>query len=162
MSSPITAKVVIKSNLNAINQSVRKDTLHKAAWAGAEVVRNYAKLNIRSTFSAKSKGVRGLAGSMNIRVASESDKECTLDIGPSKVYGRIQELGGIIKPVYAKMLSWINDSGERVFARSVRIPPRPYLRPAMDEHKDDIVQAVRYQIDIAIRSSAPDINPSKL
>ncbi len=162
MSNPVTTSVTIKSNLSDIKGSLRAGTLHRAAWAGAEVVRNYAKLNIRGTFSAKSKGVRGLAGSLTITVDKESDKECMLSIGPTKVYGRIQELGGIIKPVIAKMLSWVNDEGQRVFARAVRLPARPYLRPAMDNHKDDIVKAVSYQIEQAIRDSAKDIDVGKL
>jgi phage gpG-like protein len=154
----IATSVHIKSNAKEIKESLRAATLEKAAVAGGEVVRNYAKLNVRSTFSAKSKGVRGLAGSMTITTDKADDKSAEISIGPTKIYGRIQELGGIIKPVYAKMLSWVNDSGERVFARQVRIPARPYLRPAMDEHVGDICEAVREQIEIAIRNSASDIN----
>lgn len=47
-------------------------------------------------------------------------------------YALIHEMGGIIKPVRAKLLSFEID-GERVFAKEVKIPARPYLRPAADE-----------------------------
>jgi len=61
------------------------------------------------------------------------------------IYGRIHELGGIILPVHAKMLSWV-DNGKRIFAKRVQIPARPYLRPAVDEHENEIGQAVGHQL----------------
>ena len=146
-------KIVIKSNVSNIKQALRKDVLKKAALAGGEVIRNNAKLNIRSTFSAKSKGGAGLAGSMVVELVKSTDANAEVDVGPTKIYGRIQELGGIIKPVYKKMLSWIGDDGKRIFAHQVRIPPRPYLRPALDEHKDEIKDAVGYQIEQGIKNS---------
>ena len=145
--------IIIKSNVDNIKQALIGGVLRKAASAGGEVVRNYAKLNVRSTFSAKSKGGAGLAGSIIVSVVKSDNTLCTVDIGPTKVYGRIQELGGVITPVYAKMLSWVGDDGVRRFANSVRLPPRPYMRPAMDNHKDDIIKAVGYQIEKGIRDS---------
>lgn len=54
--------------------------------------------------------------------------------GSNLVYARIQEEGGTIVPVHAKMLHWVDpDTGEDIFARKVEIPPRPYMRPAADE-----------------------------
>ena len=146
-------KIVIKSNVGNVKQALRQGVLQKAAMAGGEVIRNNAKLNIRSTFSAKSKGGAGLAGSMVVTLTKSSDKSAEVDVGPTKIYGRIQELGGIIKPVFAKMLSWIGDDGVRIFARQVRIPPRPYLRPAVDNHKEDIADAVSFQIEKGISAS---------
>ena len=104
-------KIVIKSNVGNVKQALRQGVLQKAAMAGGEVIRNNAKLNIRSTFSAKSRGGAGLAGSMVVTLVKSSDKSAEVDVGPTKIYGRIQELGGIIKPVFAKMLSWIGETG---------------------------------------------------
>lgn len=47
-------------------------------------------------------------------------------------YGRIQELGGTIKPKKAKSLSWIGSDGKRVFAKSVTIKGSHYLKRAGD------------------------------
>ena len=47
------------------------------------------------------------------------------------VYARIQEEGGIIKPVSAQALHFVVD-GEHVMVQQVTIPARPYLRPAAD------------------------------
>lgn len=47
-------------------------------------------------------------------------------------YGRIQELGGTIKPKNAEALSWIGSDGKRVFAKSVTIKGTHYLKRAGD------------------------------
>lgn len=52
-------------------------------------------------------------------------------IGPTIVYGRIQELGGTIVPRTARMLSWMG-GGVRHFARSVHLHARPFMKPAVD------------------------------
>lgn len=44
-------------------------------------------------------------------------------------YAAIQEFGGVIRPKRAKMLHWIDDAGNHVFANLVRIPAQPYMRP---------------------------------
>lgn len=67
------------------------------------------------------------------------------------VYARIHEFGGIIRPVRAKMLSWVDkQTGERIFAHQVRIPARPYFRPAFDEHSLAIRNASTRAVDEAI------------
>lgn len=47
-------------------------------------------------------------------------------VAPHVVYGRIQQLGGTIRPVRAKMLRWTDKFGTH-YARSVYLPPRPYM-----------------------------------
>lgn len=55
-------------------------------------------------------------------------------IGTNLIYAPMQEYGGTIVPVNAKMLHWVDPStGADVFAHSVTIPPHPYMRPALDE-----------------------------
>ncbi len=64
-------------------------------------------------------------------------------VAPTVVYGRIQELGGTVRPVNPAshaaaiasgrpwMLGWGGTAGRRTsFARQVTLPPRPYLAPA--------------------------------
>jgi hypothetical protein len=58
-------------------------------------------------------GVRGVWGVQDVR------------------YALIHELGGVITPLVAKVLAF-ELNGQLVFARSVTIPARPYLRPAAD------------------------------
>lgn len=48
------------------------------------------------------------------------------------LYALIHELGGVIVPVRAKALKIPQPDGSFRFVKSVKIPARPYLRPAAD------------------------------
>ena len=152
----MTSKVVVlKNNVKTIRGVVTGAVLKSAVMAGGQTLKNYAKINVEKTFSGKSTGAAGLGGSIQTVVSKAAETKAEVDVGPTVIYGRIHELGGIIRPVHAKMLSWIDvDTGERVFANKVQIPARPYLRPAFDEHKDEIVNAMMYQVKKAIEQVA--------
>lgn len=72
-------------------------------------------------------------------------------IGPSVIYGRIQELGGNVYPHHMArsgsgrpgMLGW-GGSGpmnRTHFARHVYLPPRPYLAPAVVQQRAAVQQS---------------------
>jgi HK97 gp10 family phage protein len=151
MSKGVSFKVDLSKftpGLKKLDNAARGQALANAAMAGGQVIEAQAKINAEQVFSGKARGE--LSGSIKTELTKSSDRSAEVSVGPSVVYGRIQELGGIVRPVTARMLSWIGDTGERIFAKMVRIPPRPYLRPAVDESKDRIAQAVEYQIRKAI------------
>lgn len=50
----------------------------------------------------------------------------TSSVAPHTVYARIQQLGGDIYPVRAKILHW-KDKGGHHWAKHVYLPPRPYM-----------------------------------
>ncbi len=75
-------------------------------------------------------GVGRLAGSITVRKLGEMSGE----VGPTVIYGRIQELGGTIFPRRAKMLHWVDAGGDH-FARHVTLPARPYLKPGVEASK---------------------------
>jgi len=153
MSNSVTVRVIkLEDHFSAVIGQVSGETLVKAAQAGGHVVEAYAKINVNSVFSSKSTGGAGLGGSIQVVMAKADSNSAEVDVGPTVIYGRIQELGGIIKPVHAKMLSWVNEAGERIFANLVHIPPRPYLRPALDEHMEEVTQAMGYQLKKGIES----------
>lgn len=58
------------------------------------------------------------------------------------IYAAIHEFGGDIYPKRAKVLSWMSKTGKRMFAMHVKMPMRPYLRPAFDENKPAIIDAI--------------------
>lgn len=178
-----TKVVVLENNTAAIIKAATREKLQRAALAGGQVIETYAKINVERTFSARSTGGAGLGGSIQTVISETSDTEAWVDVGPTVIYGRIQELGGIIKPVFAKKLAiplpgvkgrpkdysdlhvqgWggmvatlVNASGSVMFILKdfVQIPPRPYLRPAMDENQDKIEQAVAYQLKKQIEQAA--------
>jgi phage gpG-like protein len=125
--------------MKRMGAAARGEALADTVEAGARVIETYAKINVEKTFSNDSTG--GLAGSIIVNMLGASANKAEAEIGPTKIYGRIQELGGVIKPVHAKMLHWVKD-GIDYFANMVTLPARPYLRPAVDEHLDDIREAM--------------------
>lgn len=146
-----TKVITLVNNFSAVRKQITGDGLKKAALAGGFVIEGNAKINVEKTFSGKSTGGAGLGGSIQTVVSKAGDKIAEVDVGPTVIYGRIQELGGVILPVHAKLLSWV-DNGKRIFAKRVQIPARPYLRPAVDEHEKEIAQAVGYQLKKQIES----------
>ena len=143
--------IILKDNFKAIRKQITGEGLLKAARAGGRVVQQYAMINAERVFSSKSK--QELAGSIKVSDSKKTDTFAEVEVGPTVIYGRIQELGGVVLPVFTKMLSWVDD-GKRIFAKRVQIPARPYLRPAMDEHENDIRDAVGFQIKKQIESVA--------
>lgn len=135
--------VVIKNNFK--NARISPEGLERAALAGGMVIETRAKINAERVFSDNA--TQALAGSIQTVVVSKTANSVRVSTGPTVVYGRIQELGGVIKPVIAKMLHWVDDMGNDIFAKRVKIPARPYLRPAVDQHRPEIENAVSVTLE---------------
>lgn len=75
--------------------------------------------------AAEGDGVRGTWGVRDVR------------------YALIHELGGVIRPIRAKALAVPLPGGGVAFVQSVKIPARPYLRPAADVHYPRLPDAIR-------------------
>lgn len=109
-------------------------------------VQRGAKINVHQKLNTTglSTGGAGLSGSIGIK---KDPSNLAADIGPSKIYGRIHEFGGVIRPKKGQFLSFISNqgtyAGQRVFVRSVTIPKRPYLQPALDDAKPKIERDFR-------------------
>jgi len=72
----------------------------------------------------------------------ESGDEIVGFLGSDALYAKIQEFGGVITASRAKYLVFKTSQGWRKVTQ-VKIPPRPFLKPAIESHKDmfeDIVQ----------------------
>lgn len=136
--------------LKRLDKTARGKALKRSAMAGGYVIEAQAKINANTTFKASTSN---LAGSIFTDTISESDMEVEVAVGPSVVYGRIQELGGTVKPVSAKLLHWVNEQGEHRTAKEVTLPARPYLRPAIDENGDKIVKAISENLRIEIEAA---------
>lgn len=144
---------IIFDHFDEVERAVSRGGLLKAAKAGGYVIEGNAKVNVNKTFSDESSGGAGLGGSIQTTVKKSTETRAEVNVGPTVIYGRIQELGGVILPVHAKVLSWV-DNGERVFAKMVHLPARPYLRPALDDNKDDIKKAIGVQVQKDIEKAA--------
>lgn len=110
------------------------DALELAVGAGGHVIRDAA-----SRRAPKKTGT--LARSITVHTTS-TPRSAEAEIGTNLEYARIQELGGTVRPVHARLLHWVDDSGDDIFARSVTIPARPYLRPAFDENQAAAAAAI--------------------
>jgi len=131
-----------RDGLRRLDRAVSGQIVHDAVDAGARLIQAHAKINANNVFS--SKATNNLANSITVEI-EKTLHGASANIGPTLVYGRIHELGGIIKPVHAKMLSWVVEKGEtieRIFAKVVHMPARPYLRPAVEDNKSEIEDVI--------------------
>ena len=139
--------IVLEDNFDAVRGAITGAMLMEAAKAGGHVIEGAAKINASRGRPGLEIGDGTLVNSINVSPSKSTETYAEVDVGPSVIYGRIHEFGGVIVPVNAKMLSWIDDdTGERIFANAVHIPARPYMRPAVDENEDKIVDAVAAEI----------------
>ncbi len=147
--------IVLADNFAAVRDAVTGPMLMQAAFAGGHVVEAHAKVNAGSGRPGLQIQSGALVGSINTKTERMTKTRATVAIGPTVLYARIHEYGGVIVPRNAPMLSWINNQGERVFANAVHIPARPYMRPAVDMNKQSIADAVGMAIISEIMRAAP-------
>ena len=138
--------IVLEDNFDAVRNAVTGEMLMDAAEAGGFVIEGHAKINAGSGRPGLNIKTGALVNSIKVDEDKKTETRADVTVGTNIIYARIHELGGIIKAVSAKMLSWIDDAGNRIFANLVHMPARPYLRPAMDENEDKIVKAVETEI----------------
>lgn len=113
--------------------------------AGARVIQIYALDNARNKLNKHPVGHLTNALAQGIRIEGE-----TVLVGAfGVVYAAIHEFGGIITPRRAEYLHFVID-GRHIKTKLVHIPARPYLRPAVDEHQSEILQAVHDAADALI------------
>ena len=138
--------IVLEDNFDAVRNAITGEMLMDAAMAGGNVVEAHAKINAGSGRPGLNIQSGALVNSIKTSKGKRGKTNAWAHIGTNIIYARIHEIGGIIKPVAAKMLSWVNDAGERIFAGAVHIPARPYLRPALDENEPKVVKAVETEL----------------
>ena len=128
MSNPVSVEVIglpeFAAALARLGAVAAENNLILAAKAGAMPIRNAAA-------EGAPKKTRTLSRSIHIEVLSSSRASVEVMVGTDVIYAAIHEFGGVITPKKAKALAF-EIGGELIFAKSVHIPARPYLRPAFD------------------------------
>ena len=126
----------LKAQFGRIAKSMRGNMLAKAATSGLLLVENAA-------VQKAPKRTRTLARSIHTEILDQKDTSVEAAVGTDVIYAAVMEFGKVITPKKAKMLHWVDEAGNDVFARKVTIKPHPYLRPAWDEKEDAMIQEVK-------------------
>lgn len=142
--TPVVRTIVLSDHFPEALKAANGDAVRRAVLAAGHVLEAYAKIKANDVFSGKATNT--LAGSIMTKEAKSDAHSAEVDVGPTVVYGRIHELGGIIKPVFARVLRFVI-GGKVIFAKVVHMPARPYLRPAVDESMGAMKAAVEYQLN---------------
>jgi HK97 gp10 family phage protein len=66
-------------------------------------------------------------------------------IGSDEIYAKIHEYGGTIQPRFGAWLHFRTESGWKK-VKKVTIPPRPFLRPAAENSKDEVADILNKNI----------------
>lgn len=133
--------------LALLGEAVAGEVLAAAVRSGAQPIENDAVR--RAPYKTNT-----LRRSIHTEVEITEPGKAEATIGTDVIYAAQREFGGTIKPVNAKLLHWVDKSGAHHFAKSVYQPPRPYLRPALDENQDKAVREVGDALRAAILAVA--------
>lgn len=141
----ITSNVQIKiNNVPRVMRELGGAGLMDAAMSGGRVIQSHARINAPVDTG-------NLRASIMAEPLQSTATGAEVQIGTDSVYANIQEFGGTIVPKAAKMLSWIGKNGERVFARAVQIKAQPYMRPAVDNNRGQILNAISSAINALLQ-----------
>ena len=114
---------------------------------GMDVVRQ-AKINVKQTLNTTGESTGTLGRSITM---IPEEAQLFVRVGPSAIYGAVHEFGATIKPVKGEFLWFKGKDGGLVHVRSVRIPKRPYLIPALEAMRAKI----RARIEAATKRLFP-------
>jgi phage gpG-like protein len=172
----------MKRKFAALTAIQRSDVLIRALKAGGVVVLNEARINILAQHLWKT---RTLSRSLHQEVIEQSATRAKISVGTDLEYAAIHEFGGVVTPKHAKYLAipvngatgspldrddlhpvlsgsgslvLVDETGVQFILKdSVTIPAQPYLRPAVDEHVEQIVEEIKVvlkqQIEVAWKTA---------
>ena len=162
----------LQADLDSLADGIRLRTAVDMLTEAGEAIAEWMRESIDLTFWRHSNGT--LRNSVTSTV-ERTDAGAEVSIRPDTIYAAIHEfgsqeyLGHPIRPVTARALSWIaqdtftdrrgvtHQEGERVFFRSVTIPPRPYIANAIIGHEDDVLEIMQEVLYAAIANDAGTI-----
>ena len=133
----------LMKDLHSLAGKVTGGAMQPAAKAGGFVIEGHAKINVRNNFDKHPTG--NLMGSINTKVTKVKAESVEVTVGTNVVYAAIHEFGGTIKAKNKKALVFEID-GEIKMVKSVIIPARPYMRPAVDNNLTAIRDTITYHL----------------
>ena len=137
------------------------DVKDHAALAAADDMAAAYQISVQRSMKGPSPSAPGTpparrTGTLARSVVAEAAKltgpgKATSSVAPHTVYARIQQLGGDIYPVRAKILHW-TDKGGSHWAKHVRLPARPYM-VMTDARRQECHSAAVAAIQRAVREA---------
>lgn len=122
--------------------------IRRALFQVGEIVKRRARANLSGRVLRRQTGV--LANSVT---AAVSPSGTAVVIGTNTFYGRIHEFGApgpwVIRPRTGQALRFTGRGGETIFRRQVvhpGLPARPWLRPALEASRPDIIATFTRQL----------------
>ena len=137
-----------RKDLRSLRGKATGDAMKPAALAGGFVIEGAAKINVRNKLDKHPTG--NLLGSINTKPTAVKKNSVTVATGTNVIYAAIHEFGGTIKAKNAKALVFEID-GEIKMVKSVYIPPRPYMRPAVDDNHGSIRDTIMHHLKKLIK-----------
>lgn len=147
----------VQSDLDTLSDSLKSETSLTMMTDVGMAVQGWIRDNIILNFYRHPTGT--LWASVYY-AALPNDQGAACFVGPDDSqlpYTAIHEYGGDIYPVTKKYLSWVDTSGKRHFSKHVKMPARPYIRPAFEDHQEDILNIMMEDIYYAIASGAASL-----
>jgi HK97 gp10 family phage protein len=133
----------LKAALKKLDKSLQGPASRSALMSGGSTLQEYIQGNIVD---------RDLVDTGNLlnkwTVKPESDR--VVVIGTDTPYAPIHEYGGVVKAKNGKWLTFQTKDGSWHRVAAVQIPARPFVRPAVDEHKGDVSEAVGESLKASI------------
>ena len=126
----------IANRLSKLSADIASEAAERALVAGGEVIVAHAMIN------CEGQGLHKGGQLINSIQVYDPSPESVLVGSRGVIYAAAHEFGATIRPKRAKMLHWVSEGGKDVFARRSVLPERAYLRPAIDEHKGEVLDAM--------------------
>jgi HK97 gp10 family phage protein len=137
----------LRAELQAMRKNLKQQLFRALTLVEAEILQN---LRHKSGLRVRTGALLNSIGASK-RITEEADGTLTGQIGSQGVpYARIHEFGGttkphVIVPRNKKALKFKGAGGDDVFAKIVnhpgsKIPARPYLRPALEAKREQILK----------------------
>lgn len=120
--------------LRGIRGTMLREGVTQALKAGGNVIRAKSELKCRAVLNKNPMG--NLANSIQVQEPVVGRGQAYIDVGTNVEYAAIHEFGGVIKARNAPALVFQTLDGAWHRTKSVHIPARPYMRPALDETRD--------------------------
>jgi len=114
--------------LGDVPKQTRRST-ERALTKSAHLVERNAKQNLTG---GRPLNVRSNTLRSSVRTKVDKTK-LEARVGTNVVYGPVHEFGATIRPKRKKWLHWLGPAGEKIFAKKVVVPKRPWLQPAFDQ-----------------------------